>query len=245
MGKLKAGTWGVAAIALGAAVMVPVHASDQTALLIEAEGRAAAFDLAGAADLLRNAGRTDLDAQVAGVYARGLIDAREASRSGGSVESLMPVRNAIGWLEIVASGRPGPAEISRLVLQAAAAAAQSEREEMRLYLDTAIRMEMLQRAAGLPGAPLITAAEAAGELWLQVHRYAEATKAYQEAAAGAGLSPRVLAGLGRAGRGANDVVAACAAFRALLDEWEGRAELPAEVADARGYVMESCAGQGG
>ena len=67
------------------------------------------------------------------------------------------------------------------MLQAAAAAAQSEREEMRLYLDTAIRMETLQRAAGLAGAPIIAAAETAGDLWLQVHRYDEARRAYDEA----------------------------------------------------------------
>ena len=44
------------------------------------------------------------------------------------------------------------------MLQAAAAAAQSERDEMRLYLETAIRMETLQRARDSP-ARLVSAGE--------------------------------------------------------------------------------------
>ncbi len=244
MVELKPRAAGVAAIVLSAAMVLPAHASGQTAVLTAAAARAAAFDLAGAADLLTGAGGSDIDAQIAGVYVRGLIAAREASRLGGSSDSLTPVRQAIEWLEIVARGRRGPAEISRLVLQAAAAAAQSERDEMRLYLDTAVRMEMLQRAAGVPGAPLVTAAEAAGELWLQVHRYDEAARAFEDAAARVGRSPRVLAGLGRAHRGANDIGAACTAFRALLNAWKDRPDLPAEVADARAFAVESCALQG-
>ncbi len=188
-------------------------AASQTNAAIEAQTLASEFDLAGAATLLASAGqRGDLFAQLAGVYLRGLIDAHEASRQGGSPDSLMPVRQAIAWLEIVANGRPGSAEIARLMLQAAAAAAQSEREEMRLYLDTAIRMETLQRAAGLPGAPIIAAAETAGDLWLQVHRYDEARRAYDDAGERFGSSLRILAGRARAARGLNDPTAACAAL---------------------------------
>ena len=170
-------------------------AASQTNATIEAQALASEFDLAGAAKILASAGqRGDLFAQLAAVYVRGLIDAHEASRQGGSPDSLTPVRQAIAWLEIVANGRPGSAEIARLMLQAAAAAAQSEREEMRLYLDTAIRMETLQRAAGMAGAPIIAAAETAGDLWLQVHRYDEARRAYEEAAERVGSSLRILAG---------------------------------------------------
>jgi hypothetical protein len=91
----------------------------------------------------------------------------------------------------------GPAEIARLVLLAAAAAAQSERDEMAVYLTHAVEMESLQRAAGQPGAPGLSALEAAGDLWLQVYRYDEARAAYERAAREIGMTPRVKAGLAR------------------------------------------------
>lgn len=222
---------------------VPVYAAPKqaTSPLTEAAVRAAEFDLAGAANLLQSAvERGDTNAQVAAVYVRGLIEAREAWRQGGSPESLAHVRQAISWLEAIAKGQPGSAEIARLMLQAAAAAAQSEREEMRLYLDTAIRMETLQRAAGMPGAPLVAAAEAAGDLWLQVHRYEDARRAYEEAAERFGSSLRTLAGRARAARGTNDILTACTGSRALLDAWADRAGQPAEIAEARAYVAGSC-----
>ena len=239
-------TVGVAFDAPAAAVRLarPVAAS-QTNATVEAQALASEFDLAGAARVLAAAGqRGDTFAQLAGVYLRGLIDAHEASRHGGSPDSLMPVRQAIAWLEIVANGRPGSAEIARLMLQAAAAAAQSEREEMRLYLDTAIRMETLQRAAGMTGAPVIPAVEMAGDFWLQVHRYDEARRAYDEAAEHVGSSLRVLAGRARAARGLSDPTAACAGFRALLDAWGSRPGMPAEIVEARQYVERACALRG-
>lgn len=222
-----------------------VPTTSSASVLTEAAMRAAEFDMAGAVSLLTGAGGShDTDVQVAAVYVRGLLVARDAEREGGSPESLMPVRQAIAWLELVAKGRPGPAEIARLMLQAAAAAAQSEREEMRLYIDTAIRMETLQRAAGLPGAPLVAAAEAAGDLWLQVHRYDDARRAYDEAAERFGWSLRTLAGTARAALGLKDVDAACKAFRALLDAWGSRPALPPEIAEARTYVVDSCVLEG-
>jgi hypothetical protein len=230
-----------------AVILQPVDAApSQSGAMADAQARAAEFDLAGAVEVLGAAGeRGDLPAQIAAVYVRSLINARDASQQGGNAESLVSVRQAIGWLEIVANGRPGPAEIARLMLRAAAAAAQSEREEMRLYLESATRMEAIQDAAGLPGAPFIPAVETAGDLWLQVHRYDEARKAYDEATARLGSSMRILAGQAQAARGARDVPAACAAFRALLTEWGGRSAEPAQIVDARAYVATSCAVQGG
>lgn len=134
------------------------------------------------------------------VYLRGLAAAADAYKQGGSEESLAPVRQAIDQLRALSRGRPGPAEIARLVLVAAAAAAQSEREEMGAYLTHATDMEVLQLAAGQPGAPGITALEAAGDLWLQVHRYDDAVRAYERAATYLGTTPRIAAGLARARR---------------------------------------------
>jgi hypothetical protein len=93
--------------------------------------------------------------------------------------------------------------------------------------------------AGLPGAPLLSAAEVAGDLWLQVHRYEDARRAYAEAAARVGTTLRVLAGLARSARRLNDADAACSSYRQLLDMWGGRTGLPLEIAEARTYV-EGC-----
>jgi hypothetical protein len=220
--------------------LVLAVAPNQASLLTDARERAAEFDLSGAAALLETAASGDTNAQVAMVYVRGLADAREAGRQGGSPESLAPVTQAIAWLGIVSAGRSGPAEIARLTLQAAAAAAQSERDEMRLYLESAIRMETVQRAAGMPGAPLVSAAEIAGDLWLQVHRYEDASRAYEDAAERFGSSFRTQAGRGRAARSLNDTPAACRWFRTLLDAWGARRGQPAEIVDARAFLAGSC-----
>ena len=134
---------------------------------------------------------------VASLYREGLAAAEEAWRQGGSDDSLAPVHRAMAALEQIAMNRPGPAEISRLVLAAAAAAAQSEREEMGAFLVHATEMEVLQLAAGQPGAPGVSALEAAGDLWLRVHRYDEAKRAYERAAAIVGPTERITAGLAR------------------------------------------------
>ena len=222
-------------------VLVLAVAPAQQLVLPAAEMRAKEFDLADAIRLLKPAADSgNTAARVADLYLNGLIAAHEASRQGGSPESLAPVHEAMTSLSALAKGRPGPAEIGRLVLQAAAAAAQSERDEMRLYLETAVKMEDTQRAAGLPGAPLIPAAETAGDLWLQVHRYQEAGEAYYDAAQRLGSSLRILSGSARASRGLGDVGRACAAYKGLLEAWARRAAQPAEIIEARAYVAASC-----
>jgi len=170
---------------------------EAAALIEDAAARAAAFDLAGSADQLAAAARGCPEAHVAALYIRGLVDAQEAFRQGGSPEALIPVRGAIDALARIALNRPGPAEVARLALIAAAAAAQSERDELRLYIDSAVRMESLERAAGQPGAPIVPAVEVAGDLWLQVHHYEEARRWYLEASGQLGMTPRIRTGLAR------------------------------------------------
>lgn len=214
---------------------------DAAGLMAEAAVRATEFNFTEATDLVRMAAEQgDSNAEVAVHYMRGLVAAREAFLDGGTAEALAPVREAIDALAATGKGRRSSAEIARLVLQAAAAAAQSEHGEMRLYLDTAIQMETLQRAGGLPGAPLVTAAEMAGDLWLQVSRYDEARRAYTEAAERVGSTLRILAGLARSARRLKDVPASCAAYRSLLDTWAARPGLPVEIVEARAYVGEFC-----
>jgi hypothetical protein len=200
---------------------------------------AAEFDLAGAATQLEAENVSGCETAQVGIrYARGLLAAQEAFRQGGSFESLAPVRQAIAGLDAISKGRPGAAAVARLVLQAASAAAQSELDEMRLYLESAIQMESLQRAAGQPGAPLVSAAETAGELSLQLHRYDDARRAYMEARAQTGGTARVLAGIGRAAQRLRDTDTACAAFWELLDSWGARQARPSEIAEAQAYVAD-------
>jgi hypothetical protein len=131
------------------------------------------------------------------------------------------------------------------VLRAAAAAAQSERDEMRVYLDAAVRMEMLQRAAAQPGAPVVSAVETAGDLWLQVHRYEDAHRAYLEAETAVGPTPRNLVGLARTAVRLNDEMAACANYRRLMAAWGSRAAEPPEIAEGRMYLEEPFCGAAG
>ena len=173
--------------------------ADAQALVSQAVARAQEPDLSVAADALRDAAsRGCLDADVGAVYLRGLIDAKNAFRQGAPPESLVSVHTAIASLERLGQGRPGPAEVAQLMLRAAAAAAQSERDEMALYLEHAERIDALLRATGQPAAPILSAAEVSGELWLQVHRYEDAHAAFTKAASQVGMTPRVVAGLARA-----------------------------------------------
>jgi hypothetical protein len=210
-----------------------------------ASARAEAFDLAGATDAYVTA--ADLgcaDADAAAHYLRGLIAAREAYRQGGSAESLEPVKKAAAVLEARAAARPGRAEIARVVLLAAAAASQSERDEMALLIEHAVSLEALQLAAGQPGAPGVTAHEVGGDLWLQVHRYDEARQFYRRAAERLGATPRIRLGLARTAARLKDTVAACAEYRALV-MWGSRADDTPEIVEARAYLEESGCAAGG
>ncbi len=210
---------------------------DTTSLITEATVHATEFDLEGALSLLQvAAGRGDAFARTAVLYLRGLVSARDAFREGGEPTALAPVQESLTALGEISKGRPGAAEIARLVLQAASAAAQSERDEMRLYIDSAIQMESLQLAAGQGGAPIVSASELAGDFWLQVSRYEDARRAYTEAAERVGFTLRILSGLARTARRLNDMPAACTAYRRLAEVWGARPGLPVEIAEARAYL---------
>ena len=122
-----------------------------------------------------------------------------------------------------------------------AAAAQSERDEMPLYLETAIQMEVIQSAAGLPGAPLVSATEIAGDLSLQVDRYEDARQVYADAADRVGPSLRIMVVSARASSWLKDVLAACTSYESLLDTWGTRPGRPFEIAEARTYIDNVCA----
>jgi hypothetical protein len=130
------------------------------------------------------------------------------------------------------------------VLRAAIAAAQSERDVLGLLLGQAIDLEAQRRAVGLGGAPVITAAEAAGDLWLQVHRYDDARMAYARAAQSTGTTPRVRLGLARAAVRLADTATACEQYRALVAASSALASDRLEIGEARAYLREpQCASQ--
>jgi hypothetical protein len=173
--------------------------------------------------------------QLAAPYLRGLIAARKAYAAGGTLESLKPVTAAIDELDRLA-GKPVPAEIAKNVLLAAAAASQSEREQMALFLAQALRIESLQLAARQPGAPVATAHEVAGDLWLRVHRYPDARQAYLDAFKLLGPKPRITLGLARSAARLKDQATACAEYRTLND-WFGSGAAPsAEIVEARAFL---------
>jgi hypothetical protein len=125
-----------------------------------------------------------------------MMAAEEAWRQGGTEASLAPVRAAASVL--ARDQAPPTMQIARLVLAAAMAAAQTERDEMALWLAGAVQQELLQRDAGQPGAPYLSALEAAGDLWMRVDRYVDALHAYERAVEAIGRTPRLTAGLARA-----------------------------------------------
>jgi hypothetical protein len=207
------------------------------ALQDEAVTRAAAFDLAGAVERLdRAVAGGCAGARLPSLYLRGLLDAREAFRVGGSPESLEPVRKAVVELDVLAAGAPGPAQVARTVLLAAAAAAQSERDEMWLLIEHALSLESLQLEAGQPGAPILTAHEMAGELWLEVHRYEDARRFFARAADRVGKTPHVALGLARAAARLGETVTACAEYVAFSASVPVRDDASAEMTEARTFL---------
>lgn len=209
-----------------------------------ARSRGDAFDLIGAANLyFTAAARGCAGADVPGHYLRGLVAAGAAHAQFGSRESLAPVRDAIAMLDARGGTAPGLPQVARVVLQAAMAAAQSERPELALLLEHAVRLEGLQIDAGQPALPVVTAHEAAGDLWLLVRDYDNAQRAYRRAEERIGTTPRVTLGLARAADKLNDASTACRQFRALVRWWDRRPGEPPEIADARAYVARpACAG---
>jgi cytochrome c-type biogenesis protein CcmH/NrfG len=199
--------------------------------LAGARERAAALDPDGARARLEQAPAGCADAQAALWFLRGLAAAREAYRVGGSPESLEPVKRAMEEVRAYV-GRVETAGVAIALLQAAAAAAQSEREEMALLLDHA---QQLERRLSETASLILGVAEVAGDLWLQVHRFDDARRAYAEAVRLRGPSARVALGLARVAVRLNEVPAACAAYRDLLAMRVKEAEAP-EDAEARSFL---------
>jgi hypothetical protein len=209
------------------------------ALMASAQSHADAFNLIAAAETFESAIAAGCpQALLPALYLRGWIAARDAYRFGGSPESLAPVRKVLDQLDTGELRAAGEAEIARFVLRAAIDAAQSERDEMALLIEHAVNLEARRRSASLSGAPVITAHEAAGDLWLQVHRYDDARRAYLSAAERVGPTRRITLGLARAAVRLSDSATACAQYRALIDGWRAN-ETPTELAEARAFLRQA------
>jgi len=219
-------------------VLAQLPCANHDALMAAAVERAAVFDLAGATKRLAEGNSACPETAVAYWYLHGLSAAREAYRYGGSPDSLEPVKLAMAELES-RSGRVPAAEIARVVLQAAASAAQSEREEMGVLLEHALGLEGKARAPGSSGAPIVSAYEVAGDLWLQVHRFDDARRAYIAAGERVGATRRVTLGLARTAARLDDLSAACDQYRVLVSDWPKAGGEPPELTEARMFLRRS------
>jgi hypothetical protein len=203
-----------------------------TAAVMEARAKGEAFDLGGALEAAR-AGTGCDEAEGTVEYLEGLVAARAAVKTGGATDSLRDVRSAANALSRRAEGGNRRWEVASLLIRAAGAATQYERDEMAVYLAEAVRIEGLLLDAQQPAPPIVTAHELAGELWLQVDRYEDARQAYLRAADRVGRTGRVHLGLARSAARLNDTPIACREYTWLLEWWGERPGLPPEIEEAR------------
>jgi tetratricopeptide (TPR) repeat protein len=140
--------------------------------------------------------------------------AASASVAGGSADSLAQAREALAVLESTESaGNVGRSYAAALV-HAAAAAAQHEREELRVWLEHAEGLGRRLTAGQRPWPLPFDVAE--GELWITVEDYDLAQAAFERALAAA-PTPVAMRGLARARARRGDVASACAPFARALD----------------------------
>lgn len=209
------------------------------ALMASARAHADAFEMTAAVNAFDAAALAGCaDARLPAIYLRGLVAARDAYRLGGSPESLEPVNRALARLDAELLRAGGDIEIARFVLRAAIAAAQSERDELGLLIDHAVDLEAQRRTAKLTGAPVVSAHEVAGDLWLQVHRYEDARRAYQRAAQQIGMTMRVRLGLARTANRLGDSRIACEQYEKLIASWHSDHSDPVEIVEARTFVRQ-------
>lgn len=202
-------------VPLAAGGQVECSDAERLALLRAQEQIARGDDTAARAAL-------DVDGQwctarrLAALALRGWIEARALASGGGAIDLQGPVRRTLGELDALAADSPYLLDIEYAVtcIRAAIAAAQDERPEMELLLaharDLAERLAARDRRALWPRPFNI----AAGELWFEVDRFADALAAYERAVR-ADASPLALVGLTRSLLRLDRVTEACAAARKI------------------------------
>lgn len=83
---------------------------------------------------------------------------------------------------------------------------------------------------------MVTAHEVAGDLWLQVHRYDDARRAYERARNRVGVTPRVTLGLARVAARLDATSTACTQYQRLVTPWKRQETDPPEISEARTFL---------
>ena len=161
------------------------------------------------------------------------LSASQARAAGASPEALTPVREALDVLEPGGRSHDAESAYAAAIAHAAAAAAQYERDEMRVWLEHAagLARRLPPGERPWPMAPGV----AEGELWLTLDDPAMADAAFQRALAD-GDSAVALRGLGRARAGGDNMPGGCGPYRRALALVEAeRPEGPLAV-EARAFL---------
>ena len=178
------------------------------------------------------------EAEVAAFYLRGLATASVAVPGDPPDEgAAAAMQAAMTDLASRAGGRSGVAEIARLILEAASASIGGAYDAMTVYLGHAVDMAELQLAASQPEAPVVSAFEAAGMMFLRAGRAEAAREQFLRAEVVVGRIPSVIAGLAATAMALEDNSAACREGRELLSWWGDRVDPPWQVEQARAYVL--------
>jgi hypothetical protein len=148
----------------------------------------------------------------------GWVEARRLALIGGAPDALARMHDTLARIAAVRAVRPATTLLAQMaayadaVLRAAVAAAQDERDEMQVYLAHARTLADSLALAGITRPWPLPVDAVAGELWLEVDRFADARDAFARVA-DAGLAARVALGAGRALEQLKDGTAACVAYR--------------------------------
>lgn len=219
-----------------AAQIAPGCRPDDDAALVRAAAVAAGADDAAAAELLRQAFAASPSCGRLGTASwawHGWVSAAGAALAGGTAVSLTGVRDALGVLEPGGVAAGPEAAYAAAILHAAAAAAQHERAEMRVWLEHAGALAP-RLLPGMREWPLPFAI-AEGELWLTVddHEQAEAAFARAVTAMPSGLALR---GVARARARRGDMAGACAPYTQALALVDAVRPEPPLAVEARAFL---------
>jgi tetratricopeptide (TPR) repeat protein len=163
------------------------------------------------------------------IFERGWLAAR-AAWPGADRDLMAAARAAAEALE----ARGGlEAERFQALVVAAMAAAEEERDVLRLALTQAADLEMRLRMARTELPPYFALDRLAGDLWLQVHRFEDARQAYRAAVAREPRDARAWLGIARAAARLEDAEDAADAATTFLTLWANADVDRPELAAAR------------
>ncbi len=197
----------------------------------------AEHDWAGARSLTEHAPDADGDPVVA-TFMHGYAAARLASPEA-KADLIAEAGDCAKQLEGTVSNPVSIAELYRVLVRAAMAAAQEETPELELLITHAVSLEKRLRESGQLDMPLQPATEIAGDLWLQVNRYEAARQSYRATLDAWPHRPASQLGIARASAELHDDGAAKDAWRALLDLWQTADPTRPELLEAKRVLGKS------